>query len=151
MRRKVAAAALLVAACDSTGAYVYYARTYDQDRDCLGQTEALDIMAGDDPGLGCTRRCLTVNDPDAGTVLYGTTACGPVPYGVNATESDPRCVDVLVALASTRLCSADAGPKDAGNDVAVDAPIDASDAGPDATPDAAVDAAPEASVDATAD
>jgi len=146
VRRKVAAAALLVAACDSTGAYVYYARTYDPDRDCLGQTVALDIMMGDDPGLGCTHQCLTVKDPDSGTVLYGTTACGPVPFGANATGSDPRCVDVLSALQSTRLCSADAGPKDAGKDVAIDAPGDGSDAS-----DAGPDAAPDASEDATAD
>ena len=131
MRRKIAAAALLVAACDTTGAYVYYARTYDVGRDCLGPTEALDIMAGDNPGLGCAHRCLTFKDPDAGTVLFGTTACGPVPSGLDTTESDPRCIEVRDALANTRLCSADAGRKDSGSDASSDASGDASDASAD--------------------
>ena len=56
MRRTVAAVTLLLAACDSTGAYVYFARSYDVDRDCLGKTEGLDVMAGTDPGLGCAPR-----------------------------------------------------------------------------------------------
>ena len=121
MRRAVAAATLLFAACDTTGAYVYFARNYDLDRDCLGKTEALDVMSGNDPGLGCEPRCLTVKDPDGGLAFYGTTACGPAPFGASATESDPRCLDVRSALASTRLCKPDSGLKDGGSDAAVDA------------------------------
>jgi hypothetical protein len=132
VRRAVAATALLLAACDTTGAYWYLARSYDPARDCLGDTEALDVMSGSDPGLGCRPRCLTVNDPDAGLVFYGTTACGPPPFGANATESDPRCTDVLSALASTRLCTPDSGLRDSGSDAANDA---ASDAAADATAD----------------
>lgn len=130
MRRGVVAAALVLAACDTTGAYVYSARNYDLDRDCLGKTEGLDIMMGDDPGLGCQPRCLTVKSPDGGTAFYGTTACGPVPFGANATESDPRCLDVRAALQNTRLCSADAGAKDGGSDASSNA-----DASADATGD----------------
>lgn len=148
MRRKLAAAALLVAACDTTGAYVYYARSYDLVGGCLGQTVALDVMSGNDPGLGCTPRCLTVPDPDAGTLFYGTTACGPAPFGADATESDPRCLDVLSALQSTRLCSADGGVYDSGSDAATDA---AGDAASDAASDAAAEASPDAAADATAD
>ena len=146
MRRKVAAAALLLVlvACDTTGAYWYLARGYDPARDCLGDTEALDVMSGDDPGLGCQPRCLTVNDPDAGLVFYGTTACGPAPFGANATESDPRCLDVLSALANTRLCTADSGLRDSGTDAASDASDAASDAATEASPDAAADAAADA-------
>jgi len=125
VRRWVAAVTLLVAACDTTGAYVYFARSYDLDRDCLGKTEALDIMSGNDPGLGCEAHCLTVKDPDGSLAFYGTTACGPTPFGANATESDPRCVDVRSALASTRLCTPDSGVKDSGGDAVADAAVDA--------------------------
>ena len=147
MRQKLVAATLLLAACDTTGAYVYFARSYDPDRDCLGDTEALDIMSGDDPGLGCEATCLTVKDPDGSTVLYGTTACGPVPFGANASGSDPRCIDVRSALQNTRLCSADAGRKDSGSDAAPDA----SDAGADAGTDAGTDAGADAGADAASD
>ena len=115
-----------VAALTTVGAPFEIVFVNDGSRDAT-----LDIMAGDNPGLGCAHRCLTFKDPDAGTVLFGTTACGPVPSGLDTTESDPRCIEVRDALANTRLCSADAGRKDSGSDASSDASGDASDASAD--------------------
>jgi hypothetical protein len=115
-------AGVLFVACGD-GAYVYYARRYDEPRDCLGQVEALDVMTGTDPGLGCAARCVVVRDPDGGVALYGTTACGPTPFGAVA-EGDSRCAAVRAAVQATNLCTADSGVKDSGTDSPLDAPSD---------------------------
>ncbi|CAN5689666.1 hypothetical protein BH09MYX1_BH09MYX1_66640 [soil metagenome] len=138
-------ASLAFAACDGTGAYVYYGREYDQPRDCLGQVEALDVLSGTDPGFGCAARCIVVKDVDGSSYLYGTTQCGPTPPGANAQEGDPRCAAVRAAVLSLNLCMPDSGIKEAGVDAAADAPDDvtlAADAAQDAlgVTDAAQDA-----------
>ncbi len=138
-------------ACDGTGAYVYYARRYDEPRDCLGPVEALDVFSGTDPGVGCAARCLAVKDPDGGVALYGTTYCGPTPFGA-VEEGDSRCAAVRAAVQSTNVCTADAGIKDSGSDAGADAGADTgADAGADTGADAGADTGADAGADTGAD
>lgn len=125
-RSVVLTVVLAVAACDGTGAYVYYARRYDEPRDCLDKVEALDVMSGTDPGAGCAARCLSVKDFDGAVSLYGTTACGPAPFGASANEADPRCAAVRAAVTTSNVCKPDSGIKDAGVDAASDSSTDVS-------------------------
>lgn len=145
-RSVVLTVVLAVAACDGTGAYVYYARRYDEPRDCLDKVEALDVMSGTDPGVGCAARCLSVKDFDGAVSLYGTTTCGPAPFGANSNESDPRCAAVRAAVTTSNVCKPDSGIKDAGADAPVEAEVDAAidvappvDAGADVASDVSTD------------
>jgi hypothetical protein len=137
-RTWVIAVVLAAAACDSTGAYVYYAREYDDQRDCLKQVEALDVISGTDPGFGCQNRCISVKDVDGSILLYGTTQCGAPPPLSNSTEADPRCPAVRAAVAATNLCKPDSGIKEAGLDAPIESGVDL-DAGADSSSDAGVE------------
>jgi hypothetical protein len=127
VKRALSAAGLLLAtACDSGSFYAYVARIYDPQRDCLGDVEAVDIGNGSDPGLGCAPQCLVASDPDGGTVVYATTMCGPVPYGVDATGTDSHCSAALAAVQRSDICLVDGGSTN---------PLTAPDAGADVGPD----------------
>ena len=140
MKRAVLGSLLALAACDSGSFYAYVARIYDPQRDCLSDVEAVDIGNGSDPGLGCDPKCLVASDSDGGMVVYATTMCGPVPYGVDSTGTDPRCAKALAAVGRSDICLADGGSTD---------PLEA---GPDAAPDVALgDAGEGGAVDSGAD
>jgi len=99
-----AATAVTAPACESGSYYIYVGRLYDPQRDCVSDLQGLDIEQGRDPGTGCSPQCLVLSDPDGGVVIYTTTMCGPVPYGVNATGSDPRCSAALKAVQRSDVC-----------------------------------------------
>ncbi|HSQ62835.1 MAG TPA: hypothetical protein VLM85_06455 [Polyangiaceae bacterium] len=130
MKRALLASWLVLAACDSGSFYAYVARIYDLQRDCLSDVQAVDIGNGPDPGLGCAPKCLVASDQDGGVVVYATTMCGPVPYGVDSTGTDPRCAKALAAVQRSDICLADGGstdPAEAGTDAAPD--VEFGDAG----------------------
>ena len=119
----LAAAVALTAACGDTGAYPYRARSFDAARGCLGNVVALEVIAGADPGLGCSARCLIQAAlGDGGTAAaFGGTSCGPVPTSLDSSETDPRCPAVKRALGRSDICLADGGqtaPADAATDAA---------------------------------
>jgi len=99
-----AATAVTAAACESGSYYIYLGRIYEPQRDCVSDVEALDIEQGRDPGSGCAPQCLVLGDPDGGVVIYATTMCGPVPYGVDTSGSDPRCSAALKAVQRSDIC-----------------------------------------------
>ncbi len=152
----VGAGLAVFAACDTTSIYVYNARQYDPARDCLTNLTGLDVLEGDDPGVGCVARCLVGHDVfDGSAVLLGTTECGPVPPGFDDSASNPLCPEVIAALKRDDICDADGGstnPRDGGadgGDAAGDAADDAGDAASDGASGDASDAATDAATDAT--
>jgi hypothetical protein len=123
--KRVAFALLTLAACDDTGSYPFRARPLDDPRGCLGPAAVLDILSGNDPGLGCSPRCFVASQPDDSGALtaYGTTQCGPSPGGYDGQETDVRCAIVKSAMDRTDLCTDDGGqtaPPDASDGAAAD-------------------------------
>jgi len=134
-------------ACDDTGAYPFQARPLDDTIGCLGNVAVLDIIAGADPGLGCTPRCFVATQADeAGDfIVYGTTMCGPGPQGYDSSGQDPRCAVALGAVGRTDLCTGDGGQT---APPVVDAGAEAGEAAVDSSVDSPVDAPADDSSDA---
>lgn|GEM_PF-1326601 len=146
--------ALAPAACDDVRAHIYAARLYEPDRGCLDPPSSIDVVDGDDPGLGCALTCLASVPVDAGdpAMIYVSTMCPPYPTFYDVSGASPDCVRALAAAKDSVLCSADGGtraPADAGADAA-DTGADAADTGDAAPADASPDVSSDAS-DAAAD
>ena len=143
------AAAIAPVACDDVRGHIYAGRRYDPDRGCLEPPSSIDIVDGDDPGLGCARTCIEGLPGDGGEppAVYVSTMCPPYPTLFDVTGKSLECAAALAAAASNALCGADAGSSklaDAGPDAP---PADAQPA--DASPDAPIgDASTDAPLDA---
>ena len=114
----LAAAVVVLAACDATSYYLYTGHEYDPKRGCVDDVSAIDIDIGTDPGSSCGAQCLRISSGDAATI-YATTMCGPAPVGADTSGSNGNCPAALAALARGDLCLDGGGstnPLDAGSD-----------------------------------
>ncbi|WP_394844516.1 hypothetical protein LZC95_46615 [Pendulispora brunnea] len=130
-----------LASCDD-GSHAYGARAYDRARGCLGPTQSLDVVSGDDPGSNCAIKCLVPRSSGAGaeTAVYVSRQCPPYPPQFDTSGLQPGCVEAIAALERGAFCLTDGGssqpPPDAGStndggttqDATIDAPTDAADA-----------------------
>jgi hypothetical protein len=117
--RALAAVAIVLAACDAGGAYLYTGHEYEPQRDCVTDLLALDVLEGTDPGASCSPLCLAGKDFDGAVQVYASTMCGPPPPGADVSGSDPDCKPALAALARGDFCLDGGGstnPLDGGAD-----------------------------------
>ncbi len=141
----VAGGALLGGAfgCDDPS-HIYTAAAYDEARDCVQPSgEAIDVVTGADPGLGCTLVCFVGRGPltsgaDGASLVYLSTMCPPYPITYTTDGTDPRCKKALDARAAGRRCLEDGGvtptdaaPAETGPADAAPAETGPSDAGSD--------------------
>jgi hypothetical protein len=109
MKRFVALAVVL-AACDAGGAYLYTGNLYDPQNDCLGTLMGLDVLEGTDPGATCGAKCIAAkNATDGGAEVFISTMCGPAPYNADVSGSSPLCAPALAAEARGAYCATDSG------------------------------------------
>ncbi|WP_394834026.1 hypothetical protein LVJ94_46730 [Pendulispora rubella] len=125
------------------GSHVYGARAYDRARGCLGPTQTLDVVSGDDPSSNCALKCLV---PRAGeAVVYVSQQCPPYPPQFDTSGLQSGCDQAIAAFERGDFCLTDGGSThpgpDAGGtnndggtaqDATIDAASDASDAASDA-------------------
>lgn len=97
----------LLCACGDPS-YVYQAKLYDEARDCLHRTEAVDVVSGD--FAQCKGVCLA--EPpfeDAGRRIWIATMCEPYPYPWDASGNDPACAPAFAAAVRRTTCLDDGG------------------------------------------
>ncbi len=107
LRRAARSVLLAALSCDG-GAHVYQGRLFLEERQCLGTTSSLDVVSGEPTG-DCGPRCLVQPGRDGGRAIYVATMCPPLPYGFDASGSDPACPAALAALARGDTCFVDGG------------------------------------------
>ncbi len=101
--------------------HVFTAVAYDEARDCVQPSgEAIDIVTGPDPGLGCALLCFVGRGPltvaaDGASPVFLSTMCPPYPITYTTDGTDPRCKKALDAREAGRRCLEDGGvtPTDA--------------------------------------
>ena len=112
----------LFAACIGEDRYVYSARHYQPDADCLEPYAPVETVPGEGASSRCPASCLS-----AGGALYVTEMCAPLPAIATAvSETAAECRVALAALEAGRTCDAarpaeggadaDAGAEDSGED-----------------------------------
>jgi hypothetical protein len=138
------------AACSSIDNHLLFGQQYDPAAGCLEPAQAIDDVAGSDPG-SCAPACLLATE-EGGSVVFITTTCGPYPPYLTqepadaATSAGDLCKGAFAAYTRGAVCGPDAatmpeGGLDAGPEAGADAATDARlDANADAGVDAAVDA-----------
>jgi hypothetical protein len=143
------AVAAAAAACSPADNHLLYGQEYEPTGACLAPAQAIDDVAGPDPGT-CAPRCLQAATADGGPAMFITTTCPPYPSYLAlvaqdaGTSAGDLCKAAFAAYASDSVCGSDAGRVlEAGIDEGSDADV-ATDARPDA------DAGVEAAVDAPA-
>jgi hypothetical protein len=97
----------LASACGDSS-HIYEARPFVEAGDCLGGNASVDVVDGDRPG-NCVPACLVQTQADGGKVIYVSRMCGPYPYGLDRSGTDPTCPAALAALARNATCLADGG------------------------------------------
>ena len=122
---RLAVLSALVAACVGEEKYVYSARRYDPDADCLDPYSPVESVPGEGAGSRCPPSCLTT-----GGDVFVTTMCPPLPAIATAVPGSAEdCKAALAALAARRTCGGDTPDAAAGADSGADA--DANDGGED--------------------
>jgi hypothetical protein len=122
VKREVVLLAAGLLCCDDTSYYAYLGNVYDPQYDCLGEVEAIDIEVGTALDAACAAQCIAGEDVDGDVLVAVTTMCGPPPYGVDISGSNPLCQPALAALIRSAYCLDGGGSSN---------PLDASDAGTD--------------------
>lgn len=115
MSRRLFALALLplaptlayAAACGDPS-HTFLGRPYDELRECVGSTAALDVVEGEQPAE-CSPRCLARPMPDGGRLIYLSSMCGATPIPFDASGSDPLCPSALDAIGRRDTCLSDGG------------------------------------------
>lgn len=112
-------AALVVGACGDPS-HIYEAYPYLADQGCLGRKTSLDVVEGA-PAGECEAVCFVKTETNGQRSLLVSRMCGPYPYALDRSGTDPGCVPALAALARGDVCLADGGstaplPKDAAAD-----------------------------------
>jgi hypothetical protein len=130
-------------ACTNNTSHIYLGRPYDDQRQCLGDTAGVDVVSGNDPGLGCDPTCL-IGKLDETNTVYVSTECPPFPMFFDTTGTDPRCAGALAASARNDICNDDGG---GSSNPVVDAAPEATPSSSDASPDATSSSASDASHD----
>ncbi len=109
--KRFVALALVLAACDAGGAYLYTGNLYDPQNDCLSTLMGLDVLEGPDPGATCGAQCIAAtNADDGGAEVFISTMCGPAPNNADLSGSSPLCAAALASHARGAFCPSDAGP-----------------------------------------
>jgi len=95
---------IFVAGCGD-GAHAFTGRLYDPSNECLGNPVTLDVVAGGEPGQ-CDAKCITQRAGDAGTLVYITNMCPPLPSGpsFDVSGDNPACSPALAAAARGKTC-----------------------------------------------
>ena len=138
----VALAASSLGACKGDATHIFSARRFDPVLTCLDRYAAVDVVSGDDTGIGCDLVCIASSED-----TYVTRQCPPYPplFKVSTSDAgdlDPTCARALATYARGDTCDGDAGvihgdggaPPDAG-DAASPADSSAVDAASDVTTD----------------
>lgn len=134
VRLGAVASVLLIAhaACQPTESQVVVGRAYLEERDCMGERAAIDVVDGANPDKKCEPVCMVGSSPlvggdgDGGAVFV-TDQCPPLPPTFDVSGSDPRCADALAAFTREDYCagSGSSNPRDAGTDAESEEPTDA--------------------------
>jgi hypothetical protein len=134
---------LVVVSCDDVNVHILTANPYDAAGQCVGVSQAVDVVAGPSNGDNCTPVCL-LSSGNEQTEVYVTVVCPPYPgdYSTEAMDattgaSDP-CTGAFAAYAAYEdsgvPCgtTSDEGGEDAAPDGGDDGsePTDAGDGGP---------------------
>jgi hypothetical protein len=123
-RKALAGLALSLVCCDSDSDYLYLGNVYDTQYDCLSTVEALDVEEGNVPDGACGPLCLAGEDLDGDVIVAVSTMCGPPPYGVDISGSNPLCVPAFAALARSAYCLDGGGSSNPLDASAMDAGAD---------------------------
>ena len=135
----LAVAVATLGACSSIDNHLLFGQQYEATGACLDPSQAIDDIAGSDPGT-CAPACLLATE-DGGPVVFITTTCAPYPPYLTLEPADAStgagelCKGAFAAYTAGAVCGPDGGgpTRDGGTDAGVDG---ASDAALDAASDA---------------
>lgn len=120
----VAAAAVCtgsVAIACGDASHIYEAYPYREAEDCLGARTSLDVVEGDETG-NCAPVCFMKTEANGQRAILVSRMCGPYPFALDRSGTDPACASALAALERGSSCLSDGGstaplpPADAGAD-----------------------------------
>jgi len=123
-------------ACTDNVSHLFVANGFDPARSCTLPSTAVDVVDGEDPGVGCAPVCLADPTDDGGVSISTSTMCAPYPHGISTDGTHPLCAAALAARARGDNCLADGGTsnplliEDSGTDSGI------GDAGTDSSSDA---------------
>lgn len=96
-------------ACTDNVSHLFVANGFDPARSCTLPSTAVDVVEGDDPGIGCAPVCLADPTEDGGITIYTSTMCTPYPQGIATDGTHPLCAAALAARARGDNCLSDGG------------------------------------------
>jgi hypothetical protein len=92
---RAALAALAVSGCTNLETYSLQGQRYDEDGDCLGPSEVIDIVEGTAEGTCDGVKCIQSEETG---FLWVTPNCEVPELYVDLTDDDGACADALAAF-----------------------------------------------------